>query len=76
MGILQAINLRVFLLSFVVGLLVLYYVMPQEEMIYVYPTPENVDLIQYKDRADNCYAVRKEEVTCPSESEISHIPVQ
>jgi len=76
MGILQAINLRVFLLSFVAGLLILYYVMPQEEMIYVYPTPENVDLIQYKDRADNCYAVRKEEVTCPGESEISHIPVQ
>lgn len=76
MGILQSINLRVFLLSFVAGLLILYYVMPQEEMIYVYPTPENVDLIQYKDRADNCYAVRKEEVNCPSESEISHIPVQ
>lgn len=76
MGILQSINLRVFLLSFVAGLLILYYVMPQEEMIYVYPTPENVDLIQYKDRADNCYAVRKEEVICPSESEISHIPVQ
>lgn len=76
MGILQSINLRVFLLSFVTGLLILYYVMPEGEMIYVYPTPENVDLIQYKDRADNCYAIRKEEVTCPSESEISHIPVQ
>jgi hypothetical protein len=46
-------------------------------VIYVYPTPENVSKLQYKDKADNCYAFNYEEVKCPTnKNEISRIPVQ
>jgi hypothetical protein len=51
--------------------------MPNEDIVYVYPTPENVDLIQYKDKANNCYSVNKKEVECPEKSSfLSHIPIQ
>ena len=77
MNILNFINLRVFIVTFLAGLLILYHVMPNEDIVYVYPTPENVDLIQYKDRADNCYSVNKKEVECPEKSSfLSHIPIQ
>jgi hypothetical protein len=45
--------------------------------IYVYPTPENIDILQYRDSTDSCFKFKQEEVDCPTdESEISSIPVQ
>jgi hypothetical protein len=43
----------------------------------VYPTPENVDTVQYKDAAGNCFEFDQKKVGCPKESgKISQIPVQ
>ena len=51
--------------------------MPDTRKIYVYPTPENIGVLQYKDKADNCFQFKQEEVVCPTnESEIEKIPVQ
>jgi hypothetical protein len=45
--------------------------------IYVYPTPENIDLIQYKDQTDTCFEFVQNEVQCPvNKSQISKIPAQ
>jgi hypothetical protein len=45
--------------------------------IYIYPTPENVDKVLFKDKADNCFYLKPEEVKCPKdESLISDIPIQ
>lgn len=45
--------------------------------IYVYPTPENVDKILFKDKADNCFRFEEEEIKCPTDSTlISTIPIQ
>jgi hypothetical protein len=51
--------------------------MPDLRKIYVYPTPDNVDLLQYKDKAGNCFSYREREVSCPTNpNKISKIPVQ
>jgi hypothetical protein len=43
----------------------------------VYPTPENVQHIQYRDKADNCFSIKENEVSCPgNEKDIQKIPVQ
>jgi hypothetical protein len=34
--------------------------------IYVYPTPENIDKILYKDKADQCFQFQAQEIKCPS----------
>jgi hypothetical protein len=54
-----------------------YFTMPDMRIIYVYPTPENIGKIQYKDNADNCFNFKQREVPCPkNESDISIIPIQ
>ena len=40
-------------------------------------TPENVDKVLFKDKADNCFLFKEEEVECPTDSSlISNIPIQ
>ena len=48
------IDLRLFLISLAVGVLFVYLYQPTPTIIYVYPTPENVKSLLFKDKADNC----------------------
>ena len=51
--------------------------MPDTRKILVYPTPENIDLLQYRDKTGSCFHFKQNEVTCPNNpSKISKIPVQ
>jgi hypothetical protein len=71
------IDLKVFLVSFLFGLFIVYVLMPNTSTVYVYPTPDNIDVIQYQDRADNCFSVKQQEVECPTESgRMFGIPMQ
>jgi len=77
MGIFKFIDARFFLLSLVIGLFAVYISMPDLRTIYVYPTPENVSILQYKDKTGTCFSFSQEEVTCPTNpNEISKVPVQ
>ena len=71
------ISIPVFLLSLVVGLFFIYVLGPEVKTVMVYPTPENIDKILFKDKGDNCYSFTKTEIDCPSdESLISSFPIQ
>lgn len=71
------ISLPIFLVSFAVGLFFAYVMGPDMKVIYVYPTPENVNNILFKDKADNCFQFKKVNVECPkNEGMISSIPIQ
>jgi len=77
MNFLKYIDVPIFLVSLVIGLFFVYMTIPDMRNIYVYPTPENVDVLLYKDKADMCFQYREKEVSCPAnESDISRIPVQ
>jgi len=74
---LHYISLPVFLISFAVGLFFIYILGPEMKTIYIYPSPENVNRVLFKDKADNCFYFEEEAVECPKdESLISHIPIQ
>lgn len=45
--------------------------------IYIYPSPENVDKVLFKDKAENCFYFDEKIVDCPKdENQISKIPIQ
>ncbi len=71
------ISLPTFLISFAIGLLFIYLMGPEMKTIYIYPSPENVDKLLFKDKADNCFYFEEENVECPKdENLISKIPIQ
>lgn len=75
--ILNYISLPIFLISFTVGLFFVYILGPEMKTIYIYPSPENVDKMLFKDKADNCFYFQEETIECPKNSSlISKIPIQ
>ena len=62
--IIERINVKVFLLSLAIGLLICYLTTPTPTVLFQHPTPENLDLV-YKDKGkEQCYKYKSEEVNC------------
>lgn len=56
---------------------VVYATVDADRKIYIYPTPENVDLIQYRDKTNACFQYKQSEVNCPKDtSKITQIQAQ
>lgn len=71
------IDFKLFFISLAVGIFFVYINQPAPTIIYVYPTPKNVDKIQYKDKIGNCFEFEPKEVKCPAnKDEITSIPIQ
>ena len=71
------VNIYVFIVSFSVGMFVVYTTMNDQRKIYVYPTPENVDLILYRDKTNTCFGFKEKEVECPTDpSKITKVVAQ
>ena len=71
------ISIRTFLISLSIGLFLIYVWGPEIKEVYVYPSPENIERVQYKDKSGSCYKYVAKEVKCPEKaSEISSFPVQ
>ena len=66
-----------FLISFSIGLFFAYILGPEKKTIYIYPSPDTVNTVLFKDKANNCFSFEEEIVECPSNAnEISVIPIQ
>ena len=65
------------MISFAIGLFFVYIYGPEMKTIYIYPSPENIDKVIFKDKADNCFSFQATEVVCPKNNSIlSKIPLQ
>jgi hypothetical protein len=74
---LNYISIPVFLVSFAIGLFFVYVLGPEMQKIYIYPSPETVNKVLFKDKANNCFHFQEEAVDCPKDiSKISSIPIQ
>lgn len=74
---LNYISIPVFLASFAIGLFFVYVLGPEMQKIYIFPSPETVNKVLFKDKANNCFHFQEEVVDCPTDiSKISSIPIQ
>lgn len=71
------ISIPIIIISFALGLFIIYITGPTNKKIYVYPTPENIENYLWRDNANNCYKWNIKEVSKPkNENLIKSIPVQ
>lgn len=71
------IDVKIFLASLAFGLFAVYITVPADKKIFVYPNPENIDVLQYKDKSETCFSLKQKEVMCPKdESKIEKIKMQ
>lgn len=66
-----------FIISFLLGIIFVFLAAPQNKIVHVYPTPDNVNNIEYIDHAKNCYTFRAQKISCPSDAAaVKTIPIQ
>lgn len=71
------ISLKIFAASFLVGLIFIFIIGPQNKSVYVYPSPQTVNKAIFQDKANQCFLYKEEVVDCPkNKKNISIIPVQ
>ena len=56
-----------FFISLFLGFLYTYTFTPIPDVVYQYPTPENVDKQMYVDKSKNCYKYKAEKINCPKD---------
>ena len=77
MNINKYIDIKIFIISFAIGLFFVYILGPEKKVIYVYPNPKNVKDFLVKDKSKNCFQYKYEEIDCPFNSfSIKQTPIQ
>jgi len=75
--ILEYISFPIFMVSFAIGLFFVYIYGPEMKTIFIYPSPENINKVIFKDKADNCFSFQPTEVECPKDKTLIHsVPIQ
>ncbi len=71
------INIPVFIISLAVCIFLVYIGSPRPDIIYVYPNPDNLHKMQYKDKSGACFGFDAKQVTCPTRDDlIRKYPIQ
>lgn len=71
--ILDYVSLPIFLISLAVGLFVVYALGPEQKIVYIFPTPKNIKRMLFKDKTDECFSYKSEEVECPADTSLMHV---
>ena len=68
---------KAFVISLAIGIFFVYISAPENQVIYIYPNPENTNKYLYKDKTDTCYKFSPKQVECPEKkSLIMKYPIQ
>ena len=72
----ELINFPLFILSLSIGLFFVYITVPPLQKIVVYPTPDNINKILYKDKSGTCHKFLPKIVQCPTDkTKIKQYPI-
>lgn len=71
------ISLPAFLISLAIGLFVVYVWGADKREVIVYPSPDKINEVLFKDSAGQCFQMQAKEVGCPlNDDETFKVPVQ
>ena len=71
------ISIPIFLSSFIIGLVFIYFLGPETKIMYKYPSHSNYKDILYKDKVNQCYQFIPKETECPiNPLAIKTVPIQ
>lgn len=56
-------DFKFFIISFAIGIAIVYFYQPQTKVVYKFPNPNNLHNI-YTDKNDSCYKFKIEEKNC------------
>jgi hypothetical protein len=71
------ISIPLFLSSFIIGLVFIFFWGPESKIIHKYPSPANYKTILYKDKVNQCYQFKPLLTDCPiNPFNVKTIPVQ
>jgi len=74
---LNLISIKLFIISFAIGMFFVYIMGVEPKIIHIYPSPDNINRYILQDKANNCFKYEKEEITCPENDEdLDTIPIQ
>lgn len=59
-----------FLISLAIGLFFVYINNPNKDTIFVYPTPDNIDQLLYRDKSDTCFKFQAQQIKCPRDTNL------
>lgn len=58
------INVPIFLVSLAVGFFFVYITHSPKQDIYVFPNPDTIEKVQYKDKTNTCFEFKAREIPC------------
>jgi len=58
------IDFKIFFYSLIIGIFISYIFQKKKKIIYVYPTPDNIKDIQYRDKTNTCFSFKLENIEC------------
>ena len=71
---LSFLNIPVFFFSFLFGIIYMFAIAPTKKEITVYPTDDNTNLFQFKDKVSNCFQLQPSNTKCSKD--VEDIPIQ
>ena len=65
-----------FILFLALGLFFAYISAPSPDIIHIYPTPDNINKLQYQDKGGTCHSFVAKEIECPKDKKkIENYPI-
>jgi hypothetical protein len=61
------VNPIVFIFTFIISIIVVYFIHPEPTLIYRFPNPDNAGKLTYQDKNKNCYKYEANQIKCPSD---------
>lgn len=61
------VNTNIFVITFIISLVIVFFMHPQPTVIYRFPNPDNAGKLIYQDKNKNCYKYEANQVKCPSD---------